>query len=81
MHVWYCHMVITHAHHHDCSWVTLGLTSLQVCTVVPGGMVCFFPSYEYERRVHIHWTKTGAMEKNFSSVLKLILSKSQNRFH
>lgn len=34
-----------------------------ICTVVPGGVVCFFPSYEYEQRVYTHWTKTGQLER------------------
>ncbi|XP_012634894.2 ATP-dependent DNA helicase DDX11 [Microcebus murinus] len=32
-----------------------------LCKVVPGGMVCFFPSYEYQRRVHAHWEKSGLL--------------------
>ena len=31
--------------------------------VVPGGLVCFFPSYEYEKKVHAHWSDTGTLEK------------------
>ncbi|KAL1764748.1 putative ATP-dependent DNA helicase DDX11 isoform X1 [Sigmodon hispidus] len=34
-----------------------------LCNVVPGGMVCFFPSYEYLRRVHDHWDKTGLLAR------------------
>nr|XP_056702564.1 ATP-dependent DNA helicase DDX11 [Euleptes europaea] len=32
-----------------------------LCNVVPGGMVCFFPSYEYEKQVYMHWEKTGLL--------------------
>ncbi|XP_045425452.1 putative ATP-dependent RNA helicase DDX11-like protein 8 isoform X4 [Lemur catta] len=32
-----------------------------LCNVVPGGVVCFFPSYEYQRRVHAHWEKSGLL--------------------
>ncbi|XP_062954956.1 ATP-dependent DNA helicase DDX11 isoform X2 [Cynocephalus volans] len=32
-----------------------------LCNVVPGGMVCFFPSYEYQRQVHAHWDKSGLL--------------------
>uniref|UniRef100_A0A3B3RE12 ATP-dependent DNA helicase DDX11 n=2 Tax=Paramormyrops kingsleyae TaxID=1676925 RepID=A0A3B3RE12_9TELE len=32
-----------------------------LCNVVPGGLVCFFPSYEYERRVLAHWNSTGVL--------------------
>ncbi|XP_053574791.1 ATP-dependent DNA helicase DDX11 [Bombina bombina] len=37
------------------------LTNL--CNVVPGGLVCFFPSYEYQRRVQDHWEKTGQLKR------------------
>ncbi|KAJ7329162.1 hypothetical protein JRQ81_015336 [Phrynocephalus forsythii] len=29
--------------------------------IVPGGMVCFFPSYEYEKQVYMHWEKAGLL--------------------
>uniref|UniRef100_A0A4W3J3M5 ATP-dependent DNA helicase DDX11 n=1 Tax=Callorhinchus milii TaxID=7868 RepID=A0A4W3J3M5_CALMI len=32
-----------------------------LCNVVPGGIVCFFPSYEYEKQVYAHWEKTGVL--------------------
>ncbi|CAI5786309.1 ATP-dependent DNA helicase DDX11 [Podarcis lilfordi] len=32
-----------------------------LCNVVPGGVVCFFPSYEYEKQVYTHWEKTGVL--------------------
>ena len=31
--------------------------------MVPGGVVCFFPSYDYEKRVHSRWTETNALDK------------------
>ncbi|CAO2625664.1 ATP-dependent DNA helicase DDX11 [Lemmus lemmus] len=34
-----------------------------LCNVVPGGVVCFFPSYEYLRQVHAHWDKTGLLAR------------------
>ncbi|GAB1301281.1 ATP-dependent DNA helicase DDX11 [Apodemus speciosus] len=34
-----------------------------LCNVVPGGVVCFLPSYEYLRRVHAHWDKTGLLAR------------------
>ncbi|XP_063123413.1 probable ATP-dependent RNA helicase DDX11 isoform X2 [Rattus norvegicus] len=34
-----------------------------LCNVVPGGMVCFLPSYEYLRQVHAHWDKTGLLAR------------------
>ncbi|XP_061494663.1 ATP-dependent DNA helicase DDX11 isoform X2 [Rhineura floridana] len=32
-----------------------------LCNVVPGGLVCFFPSYEYEKQVYMRWEKTGLL--------------------
>ncbi|XP_036376372.1 ATP-dependent DNA helicase DDX11 isoform X2 [Megalops cyprinoides] len=34
-----------------------------LCNVVPGGVVCFFPSYEYERRVLAHWESGGVLTR------------------
>eukprot|EP00075_Anas_platyrhynchos_P034741 XP_027323994.1 ATP-dependent DNA helicase DDX11 isoform X2 [Anas platyrhynchos] len=34
-----------------------------LCNVVPGGVVCFFPSYDYEKQVHAHWEKTGLLTR------------------
>ncbi|XP_032205038.1 putative ATP-dependent RNA helicase DDX11-like protein 8 isoform X3 [Mustela erminea] len=34
-----------------------------LCTVVPGGVVCFFPSYEYQRQVYAHWNKSGLLAR------------------
>ncbi|XP_066580100.1 ATP-dependent DNA helicase DDX11 [Amia ocellicauda] len=34
-----------------------------LCNVVPGGVVCFFPSYEYERRVYTHWESSGLLQR------------------
>ncbi|XP_057411890.1 ATP-dependent DNA helicase DDX11 isoform X5 [Balaenoptera acutorostrata] len=34
-----------------------------LCSVVPGGVVCFFPSYEYQRQVHAHWDKSGLLAR------------------
>ncbi|XP_051010413.1 ATP-dependent DNA helicase DDX11 [Acomys russatus] len=34
-----------------------------LCNVVPGGMVCFLPSYEYLLQVHAHWDKTGLLAR------------------
>ncbi|XP_066446995.1 ATP-dependent DNA helicase DDX11 isoform X3 [Eleutherodactylus coqui] len=32
-----------------------------LCNVVPGGLVCFFPSYEYEKLILGRWEKTGLL--------------------
>ena len=34
-----------------------------MCTIVPGGVVCFFPSYDYEKKVHTHWSQTGLLDR------------------
>ncbi|XP_077123094.1 ATP-dependent DNA helicase DDX11 isoform X2 [Ranitomeya variabilis] len=34
-----------------------------LCNVVPGGLVCFFPSYEYEKLILDHWETTGTMKR------------------
>ncbi|NXN86148.1 DDX11 helicase, partial [Bombycilla garrulus] len=34
-----------------------------LCNVIPGGVVCFFPSYEYEQQVYGHWEKTGLLSR------------------
>ncbi|XP_067163533.1 ATP-dependent DNA helicase DDX11 isoform X3 [Apteryx mantelli] len=41
----------------------LGRILCNVCNVVPGGVVCFFPSYEYEKQVYAHWKKTGLLTR------------------
>lgn len=39
----------------------LGLLLSNICQSVPGGVVCFFPSYDYQRIVYSHWEKSGAL--------------------
>ncbi|NWY65114.1 DDX11 helicase, partial [Erithacus rubecula] len=34
-----------------------------LCNVIPGGVVCFFPSYEYEKQVYGHWEQTGLLSR------------------
>ncbi|XP_061201771.1 ATP-dependent DNA helicase DDX11 isoform X1 [Neopsephotus bourkii] len=34
-----------------------------LCNMVPGGVVCFFTSYEYENQVYAHWEKTGLLTR------------------
>ncbi|CAH0386974.1 unnamed protein product [Bemisia tabaci] len=41
----------------------LGRILINVCNVVPAGVVCFFPSYDYENLVFTHFEKTGVIEK------------------
>ncbi|KAM8971856.1 ATP-dependent DNA helicase DDX11 [Pelodytes ibericus] len=40
-----------------------GRVLANLCNVVPGGLVCFFPSYDYQKRVQDHWEKMGLMKR------------------
>ena len=35
---------------------------VNLCTVVPAGIVCFFPSYEYEEKVYMKWAEKGYVQ-------------------
>lgn len=41
----------------------LGLIVSNVCNVIPGGVVCFFSSYDYQHLVYQQWQKTGILAK------------------
>lgn len=41
----------------------LGSLLVNVTRIVPGGIVCFFPSYEYEQAVSQRWKTTGVLGK------------------
>ena len=41
----------------------LGRVLLNLCTLVPAGIVCFLPSYDYSASTLAHLTSTGVMEK------------------
>ena len=41
----------------------LGMTLLNVVTVVPAGCVCFFPSYGVEDKMWARWTSSGLAAK------------------
>uniref|UniRef100_A0A8C8VLE7 DEAD/H-box helicase 11 n=1 Tax=Pelusios castaneus TaxID=367368 RepID=A0A8C8VLE7_9SAUR len=41
----------------------LGRILGNLCNMVPGGVVCFFPSYEYEKQVYTHWERTGLLTR------------------
>eukprot|EP00794_Sanderia_malayensis_P007331 gene7330-8151_t len=41
----------------------LGRLLVNICTVVPGGIVCFFPSYDYEETVHKRWENSGILQR------------------
>uniref|UniRef100_A0A8C8I1S2 ATP-dependent DNA helicase DDX11 n=1 Tax=Oncorhynchus tshawytscha TaxID=74940 RepID=A0A8C8I1S2_ONCTS len=34
-----------------------------LCNVVPGGVVCFFPSYDYSRRILDNWEASGVLAR------------------
>ncbi|KAG7279217.1 hypothetical protein CRUP_013609 [Coryphaenoides rupestris] len=40
-----------------------GRMLFNLCNVVPGGVVCFFPSYDYARRIVAHWDSSGALAR------------------
>lgn len=40
----------------------LGQVLSNVCNIVPAGVVCFYPSYEYEQRMFEHFEKSGLIE-------------------
>ncbi|XP_022641713.1 ATP-dependent DNA helicase DDX11 [Vigna radiata var. radiata] len=41
----------------------LGLLLCNLVTVVPEGIVVFFPSFDYENRVYEHWESSGILER------------------
>ncbi|CAH3188057.1 unnamed protein product, partial [Porites evermanni] len=41
----------------------LGRLLINMFAVVPGGVVCFFSSYDYEEQVYTHWQSTGILDK------------------
>nr|XP_053777054.1 ATP-dependent DNA helicase DDX11 isoform X3 [Desmodus rotundus] len=41
----------------------IGRILCNLCNVVPGGVICFFPSYEYQHQVHAHWDKSGLLAR------------------
>uniref|UniRef100_A0AAY4BU36 ATP-dependent DNA helicase DDX11 n=1 Tax=Denticeps clupeoides TaxID=299321 RepID=A0AAY4BU36_9TELE len=40
-----------------------GRVLCNLCHIVPGGVVCFFPSYEYEERILGHWQSSGVLQR------------------
>eukprot|EP00850_Spirogloea_muscicola_P005091 SM000023S07547 [mRNA] locus=s23:33263:38154:- [translate_table: standard] len=41
----------------------LGRIMCNICTLVPDGVVCFFPSFAYESEVHDTWHASGMMKR------------------
>ncbi|XP_038055247.1 ATP-dependent DNA helicase DDX11-like [Patiria miniata] len=41
----------------------VGRVLANVSNVVPGGVVCFLPSYDYEKRLYNHWEGTGLIKR------------------
>ncbi|XP_046889666.1 ATP-dependent DNA helicase DDX11 isoform X2 [Hypomesus transpacificus] len=46
-----------------CTMDETGRVLSNLCNVVPGGVVCFFPSYEYSRRIVGHWESSGVLAR------------------
>ena len=40
----------------------LGRSVVNLCSIVPGGLVCFFPSYEHERNAFAFWQQSGILD-------------------
>ncbi|XP_040201179.1 ATP-dependent DNA helicase DDX11 isoform X2 [Rana temporaria] len=40
-----------------------GRILVNLCNVIPGGLVCFFPSYDYQKLILDHWEKTGQLKR------------------
>ena len=41
----------------------LGRCLSNICNMIPGGLVVFFPSYAYEAKVYEHFEKTGVLTR------------------
>ncbi|XP_014785658.1 ATP-dependent DNA helicase DDX11 [Octopus bimaculoides] len=41
----------------------LGHVVVNMCNVIPCGIVCFFPSYDFENHVYSHWTTSGVLKR------------------
>ncbi|XP_022086709.1 ATP-dependent DNA helicase DDX11-like [Acanthaster planci] len=41
----------------------VGRVLINVSNVVPGGIVCFLPSYDYEKRLFNHWDSTSVIKR------------------
>eukprot|EP01135_Chromosphaera_perkinsii_P004535 Nk52_evm5s288 gene=Nk52_evmTU5s288 len=41
----------------------LGRAVVNICSAVPGGVVCFFPSYDYEQKVLSSWGENGILKR------------------
>ena len=59
-----CTLKFSFKHRTDANRIDeLGRTIFNLCTIAPGGVVCFLPSYSYEAAVVNHWRKSGMMAK------------------
>ena len=56
----YCHCLLAYATLFQIS--ELGRTLVNLCNIVPGGVVCFFPSYEHEKYVYSQWEQSGTID-------------------
>lgn len=65
-----CYNIFSCSSMHYCIFVPIcwqmdetGRILSNICNVVPGGVVCFFPSYEYSRRIISHWEANGMLTR------------------
>lgn len=40
----------------------MGRILRNVCNIVPGGVICFLPSYSYEQTIHEHLKTAGVLD-------------------
>lgn len=56
--------LFTHEHRSNPKMIaSLGEVVIKICSIVPHGVILFFPSYQYEALVHQHWTQLGIIER------------------
>lgn len=41
----------------------LGRVICNICNVTPGGIVCFFASYDYEDTIYKYFRETGVLDR------------------
>jgi len=52
---------------------------IELCGIVPDGIVCFFPSYKYMEDVLLQWNQMGILDQISEYKLTFIESKDVNQ--